>query len=67
MLAVFNFVAARRMFGEGPALFALLLLVFEPNLLAHGAEVTTDVPVTCWLFVAVHAFIATRANRRRCA
>ena len=56
MLAIFVFLAARRMFGKGPALFALLLLVFEPTVLAHGAEVTTDLPVTCWLFGAVYAF-----------
>jgi len=56
LLAVFVFVAARRMFGEGPALLALLLLVFEPTVLAHGAEVTTDLPVTCWFFGAVYAF-----------
>ena len=56
LLAMFVFVAARRMFGEGPALLALLLLVFEPTVLAHGAEVTTDLPVTCWFFGAVYAF-----------
>ena len=56
MLAIFVFLAARRMFGKGPALLALLLLVFEPTVLAHGAEVTTDLPVTCWLFGAVYAF-----------
>ena len=53
---MFVFVAARKMFGEGPALLALLLLVFEPTVLAHGAEVTTDLPVTCWFFGAVYAF-----------
>ena len=56
LLAMFVFVAARKMFGEGPALLALLLLVFEPTVLAHGAEVTTDLPVTCWFFGAVYAF-----------
>jgi len=56
LLATFVFVVTRRMFGNGPALLALLLLVFEPTVLAHGAEVTRDVPVTCWLFIAVYAF-----------
>src|SRR6266852_1234844 len=56
LLAIFVFVAARKMFGEGPAFLALLLLVFEPAVLAHGAEVTTDLPVTCWFFGAVYAF-----------
>jgi hypothetical protein len=56
LLALFVFAAARRMFGDGPAFLALLLLVFEPTVLAHGAEVTTDLPVTCWFFGAVYAF-----------
>jgi len=56
LLAFFVFIAARGMLGEGAALLALLLLVFEPTVLAHGAEVTTDLPVTCWFFGAVYAF-----------
>ena len=56
LLAVFIFVAARRMFGPGVALLALTVAVFEPNLLAHGALVTTDMGVTCFFFVAVYLF-----------
>jgi hypothetical protein len=56
LLAVFVFVAARKMFGGGAALLALVLLVFEPTILAHGAIVTTDLPLTCWAFAAVYAF-----------
>jgi hypothetical protein len=56
LLAIFVFIAARRMFGGGAALVALLLLVFEPTVLAHGALVTTDLPATCWIFAAVYAF-----------
>ena len=55
-LALLGFLAAREMFGAGAGLFALALLVFEPNLLAHGALVTTDVGLTCCLFAAVYAF-----------
>src|SRR4029077_11796048 len=35
------FLVAYSMCGAGPALLALGLLVFEPNILAHGALVTT--------------------------
>ena len=56
LLAVFVFLAARTMFGMGTAIMALLLLVFEPNILAHGALVTNDLPVTCWFFASVYAF-----------
>ncbi len=48
--------STRLMFGVGPALLALLLFVLEPNILAHGALVTTDMALTCCLFAAVYAF-----------
>ena len=56
LLAIFVFIAARKMFDGGAALLALVLLVFEPTILTHGAEITTDLPVTCWVFAAVYAF-----------
>jgi hypothetical protein len=55
-LASLVFAASYEMFGAGAALLALFLLVFEPNILAHGALVTTDVGLTCLLFAAVYAF-----------
>jgi hypothetical protein len=56
ILALLVFWAAREMFGEGAAYLALALLVFDPNILAHGALVTTDMPLTCCLFASVYAF-----------
>jgi hypothetical protein len=50
------FEAAWRMFGPGPALLAVVIFVFEPNMLAHGALVTTDMAVACCLFATVYAF-----------
>src|SRR5579859_1920400 len=55
-LMIVLFLAVREMFGKGPAFLALLLAVFEPNLLANGALVTTDMAITCLLFAAVYAF-----------
>jgi len=55
-LAVLLFLAAREMFGFLPALLALTLFVFEPNILAHGALVTTDMGLSCLLFATVYAF-----------
>ncbi len=55
-LALLVFAAGYEMFGPIAALFALFLYVFEPNLLAHGALVTTDMGVTCFLFASVYAF-----------
>jgi len=55
-LAVLVLAAAREMFGKIAALIALTLFVFEPNLLAHGWEVTTDTGFSCFLFATVYAF-----------
>lgn len=56
LLAVMVFLAAREMFGLAAGFVALTLLVFDPNLLAHGALVTTDAGLSCFLFAAVYAF-----------
>lgn len=56
LLAILLFVAVREMFGAAPALFALSLAIFEPNLLANGALVTTDMAATSMLFGTAYAF-----------
>jgi 4-amino-4-deoxy-L-arabinose transferase-like glycosyltransferase len=55
-LAVILFFATREMFGSIAAFIALLLFVFEPTLLAHGALVTTDMAMSCFLFATVYCF-----------
>ncbi|HEY0784643.1 MAG TPA: glycosyltransferase family 39 protein, partial [Acidobacteriaceae bacterium] len=54
LLGAVLYVAALDMFGGGAALFALALIVFEPNLIAHGAYVTTDMGVTCLMFATIY-------------
>src|SRR3989441_10126772 len=56
LFALLLFEAACRMLGRGPASLALVLFVFEPNILAHGALVTTDVGMACFLFAAVYSY-----------
>ena len=56
LLAVFVFLAAWEMFGPAPAFVALTLIVFEPNILAHGPLVTNDAALACCLFAVVYAF-----------
>jgi len=56
LLALLVFLAAREMFGDIPALLALTLFVVEPNFLAHGALVTTDIGMSCLLLATVYAF-----------
>ncbi len=54
--ALLVFLAAYEMFGPGAGLIALLLFVFEPNFLANGALVTTDIGASCLVFATVYAF-----------
>jgi 4-amino-4-deoxy-L-arabinose transferase-like glycosyltransferase len=59
-LALLVFFAARRMFSLDAAFIALTFFVFDPNFLAHGALVTTDVGSACTIFAAVYAFYRWR-------
>jgi Dolichyl-phosphate-mannose-protein mannosyltransferase len=56
VLVVLVWQFTRRMFGQQGALLATVLLVFEPNILAHGALVNTDVALTTSFFAALFAF-----------
>lgn len=52
-LALVGFVFARRLWrSRAAALVALVLLLFEPNLLAHGRYATTDMGGVLFSFVA---------------
>jgi hypothetical protein len=42
----------RRRFGVAAGLLGAALLAFDPNLMAHGRYVTTDVPLTAFFFFA---------------
>jgi 4-amino-4-deoxy-L-arabinose transferase-like glycosyltransferase len=44
------------LFGDVAAFLALGLFVFDPNVLANGALVTTDLGSACCIFGAVYAF-----------
>ncbi len=63
MLAVVAFGWASEMFGPRSGLLALGLLAFDPTLLAHGKQVTTDVPTAFFTVFALWAF--WRLLRRR--
>lgn len=56
LLALIVFLGTKEMFGTGAAFVSLTLLVFDPNLLAHGALVTTDAALSCFMFASVYAF-----------
>ena len=55
-LALLLYLAAAEMFGPTAGLFALALLAFDPNFLAHSALVTTDVGSSFFFLAAIYAF-----------
>ena len=56
ILATLVFLAGQEMFGTVAGFIGLGLLVFDSNILAHGALVTTDTGITCFMFATVYAF-----------
>ena len=56
LMALLVFLAGQEMFGLAAGFIALALVAFDPNLVAHGAFVTTDMALSCFLFASVYAF-----------
>lgn len=55
LLALLVFLAAWEMFGRWEAVTALAIVAFEPNFIAHGSLVTTDMAISATAFGAVYA------------
>lgn len=55
-LSAVVFLMGMEFFGEQAGLLALLLVVFEPNLLANSDLVTTDMGVTCFFLATLYCF-----------
>lgn len=62
LLVALVFFATKEMFGNVEALVALVLLAFEPNLIAHGSLVTTDMALTATMFGAVYTLYRYRSR-----
>jgi 4-amino-4-deoxy-L-arabinose transferase-like glycosyltransferase len=56
LLGVFVFRWSRELFGRGAATFAIFLYSFEPNILAHGRLMNTDLGAACFFFASIYAF-----------
>ena len=63
-LAVLLSMWAGRLFGPLGALAGLWLAVFDPTLLAHGKQVTSDVAVAFFMTAAVYAYSRWREDPR---
>jgi len=55
-LSVTVFLMGSEFFGESAGLLALLLVVFEPNVLANSDLVTTDMGVACFFLATIYCF-----------
>ena len=56
LLAITVYAWARELFGPISGLMALILLTFDPNILAHGSLATNDIGVTCFATLGLYAF-----------
>ena len=55
-LSLVVFATAREFFGTEAGLIALALVVFDPNVLAHSAFVTTDIGVSMFFLASIYTF-----------
>ncbi len=56
LTAVLIYASGRKLFGGMAGICALFLFVFDPNVLAHGTLVSTDMASACFIFATVYAF-----------
>jgi hypothetical protein len=59
LLGLLVFCWARELYGLPAAFAALVIYVFDPNILAHSAIVHTDIPFTLALFAGTYFFWRT--------
>ncbi len=55
----------RREFGPGVAILALFFFTLDPNLIAHGRYVTTDLIAACFFFLTAVTWARFLERRRR--
>ncbi len=53
LLLLAIFAMSRQFFGPAAGWTVFVLAVFDPNLLAHSRFITTDLGLTCFLFIAI--------------
>ncbi len=63
LLLVTVWFFARTMFGPSVAAIAGILIAFEPNLLAHGSLIMTDVPAALGFCLAIYSLYSFLSNR----
>lgn len=56
ILGFFVFLWAKLLYGVPSGIFALVIYTFSPNILAHTTVATTDLGVTCFVFISLFCF-----------
>jgi 4-amino-4-deoxy-L-arabinose transferase-like glycosyltransferase len=56
LLGLLVFLWSKELWGLGGAFLSLTLFCFDPNFLAYGGLVLTDVPLTCLFFGTIYFF-----------
>ncbi|MBU0732162.1 glycosyltransferase family 39 protein [Patescibacteria group bacterium] len=56
LLGWFIFKWTRQIAGNYWAIFALILFAFDPNIIAHSRYITTDIGVSCFMFMTMYFY-----------
>ncbi|MCL5407038.1 MAG: glycosyltransferase family 39 protein, partial [Patescibacteria group bacterium] len=54
ILGYFGYFWAKKIYGEKPGILASFLILFFPNILAHGRLINTDLGLTLFIFIATY-------------
>ena len=54
ILGLFGYFWANKIYGNKAGIFAAFLILFFPNILAHGRLINTDLGLTLFLFITVY-------------
>jgi hypothetical protein len=63
LTALLIYLSGRKIFGATAGICALLLFTFDPNVLAHGTLISTDMASACFIFATVYAFYRYQLDR----
>jgi hypothetical protein len=56
LLGIIAYLWAYELYGAGAALFALVLLIMDPNVIANGQLATNDLGLTCFSTLSLYMF-----------
>ncbi|MBU0952619.1 MAG: glycosyltransferase family 39 protein [Elusimicrobia bacterium] len=65
LLGFYIFKFARELYGNKAGLIALGLYSFSPNVIAHSGLITTDILVSCFMFITVYYFWKFRDDKSK--